>query len=983
MSERNEKREPLEELAAEFMERLRCGETPSIDAYAEAHPDLADEIHDLFPTIASLERLKVQKEVSSDGRASLGAVKLDRLGDYRIIREIGRGGMGIVYEAEQESLGRHVAIKVLPRHSLLDPKHLERFRKEAQIAAGLHHTNIVPVFGVGEHEGFHYIVMQVIPGVGLDKVLAGLATGVADQGKREEPGLSGLGNGAAADQPQLQTSVDFFLQSVQPAWNRFHPAGSHYWKKVAAVGMQAARALHHAHRRDTLHRDIKPANLLVDGGGCVWITDFGVAKVMQEGDVTRTGDMVGTLRYMAPERFEGRTETRSDLYSLGLTLYEFVTFQPAFDAEDQSSLIRRITHGESAPPRKSNPHIPRDLDTIILKSIARDPEHRYVSAEALAHDLECFLEDRPIEARPITSIERFWRWCRRNPVVASLASAVSCLLVVVAVVAIAAYLHTRAAGLRTGRALQGEKEQRKKSEATAALALEVLDRIYAQFAPREFTSSPGRIVGEMGSDEIEVPVYPVVSKETAFLLENLLVFYDRLAEQGSRSVQLRQEAALANQRMGSIRKHLGQFDLAEAAYQRALDKYRELAEQNRDSRKDAWKTALIHNELGSIRRLMSRLDEAYASHQQALDLLEAALSLSSDDPAILLELARTHFLMGSRSWLDLGPMARAPPRGPPPGEGDPMRRDRERPGMPRRLPRDDDMRRPPPDPDRPGTSGSDGRDPHPPDHEARMERERSMRQRAQSHLESAIDLLKALRSEYPSIPAHGHLLACCYREMSSLLDFSPSVLDDLNEAIEILDDLAGSFPDVPGYRYDLALTCGAWDVRRMPHDLLPRAEGGMERALEILEELVAEFPNVPSYVMLQVQIRHKLAGLYRHMDRRDAVSCLRKAVQIQSSLVGRFPEVLAYRVWHAEIQLSLARFLADQGEGEEARALGERAVEILEAIVEEGSELLPGPRLLEGGYMRLADILRLTGDDEAADELIDSAREMNRLHRER
>lgn len=146
----------LEALAAEFMERYRCGEQPSVAEYAAQHPELADEIRDLFPTIATMERLKVQKAKASSGRASLGGVHLERLGDFRIIREIGRGGMGIVFEAEQESLGRHVAVKVLPKQTLLDAKHLQRFRREASTAAGLHHTNIVPVFGVGQDAGYHH-----------------------------------------------------------------------------------------------------------------------------------------------------------------------------------------------------------------------------------------------------------------------------------------------------------------------------------------------------------------------------------------------------------------------------------------------------------------------------------------------------------------------------------------------------------------------------------------------------------------------------------------------------------------------------------------------------------------------------------------------------------------------------------------------------------------------------------------------------------
>src|SRR5512139_4037992 len=185
MADPNTERDPLEVLAAKYMERLRQGQRPSIEEYAAQHPELADEIRDLFPTIAVTERLKARQAQSSDGRASLGAARLERLGDFRLIREIGRGGMGVVFEAEQESQGRRVAVKVLPRQLLLDEKHLKRFEREARIAANLHHTNIVEVFGVGEQDGFHYYVMQYIEGVGLDRVVRQLANTIHSHGEAQ------------------------------------------------------------------------------------------------------------------------------------------------------------------------------------------------------------------------------------------------------------------------------------------------------------------------------------------------------------------------------------------------------------------------------------------------------------------------------------------------------------------------------------------------------------------------------------------------------------------------------------------------------------------------------------------------------------------------------------------------------------------------------------------------------------------------------
>jgi len=190
MSDQDTQRDPLEVLAEEFTERQRAGRSPSVDEYARRYPQLADRIRELFPAIAAVERLKARNERASGGRASLGPIRLERLGDFRIIRELGRGGMGIVYEAEQESLARRVAIKVLPRQALLEANQLERFQREARVAAALHHTNIVQVLGVGEHDGFHYYVMQLVDGVALDDIvshLGGRSDAASEDGNRSGP----------------------------------------------------------------------------------------------------------------------------------------------------------------------------------------------------------------------------------------------------------------------------------------------------------------------------------------------------------------------------------------------------------------------------------------------------------------------------------------------------------------------------------------------------------------------------------------------------------------------------------------------------------------------------------------------------------------------------------------------------------------------------------------------------------------------------
>ncbi len=511
--------DPLDQLAEAFLERLRRGERPALTEYTEKYPELAERIRKLFPALMVLEdfgSVDGQSPGSEVARAALKGQIPGRLGEYRILREVGRGGMGIVYEAVQESLGRHVALKVLPFHGLLGPTRIERFRREAKAAARLHHTNIVPVFGVGEQDGIHYYAMQFILGQGLDDVLQevrrlrgsaptpnrpnylaasvaeGLLSGqfpdssstqvppphhaegddyggphipreggageVGDDKRTKDESEQGKSAKCEVRNPESETRsppppypppgsgegrVRGFRASDLSSDSSFLAAPSslssqpetRYYRCLAEVGAQVADALAYAHREGVLHRDVKPSNLLLDTSGRVWVTDFGLAKAEDSDDLTQTGDMIGTLCYMAPERLQGQADARSDVYGLGITLYEMLTLKPAFGESNRAHLIERIAHQEPAAPRTFDSRIPRDLETIVLKAIAKEPARRYSSAEALAEDLRRVLADRPIRARRISPLERTWRWCRRNPGLATSIASVAVLLIVVALVA--------------------------------------------------------------------------------------------------------------------------------------------------------------------------------------------------------------------------------------------------------------------------------------------------------------------------------------------------------------------------------------------------------------------------------------------------------------------------------------------------------------------------------------------------------------------
>ncbi|HEY2159600.1 MAG TPA: serine/threonine-protein kinase [Isosphaeraceae bacterium] len=381
-TEASSSRDPLDALAEQFAERYRRGEQPSVEEYAGRYPEMAEELRRLLPTVAFLEagRRKAAGPGSGSGEiAEAAALPFERLGENRLVREIGRGGMGVVYEAIQEPLGRRVAVKVLPGRASADGRGRERFLREAKAIARLRHPHIVPIHALGEQDGTPYYVMPLVDGAGLDRVLADRDANV-------------------------------------PA----DPAGRARW--VAELGVQAAGALAHAHDEGILHRDIKPANLLLDSDGTLWLADFGLAKLADDLALTATGELPGTLRYLAPECLTAEPDARSDVYSLGLTLYELLVGRPAFGETDRIRLLHQIQWQPVEPLRDSSLDVPRDLETIILKASAQDPATRYPSAAALADDLARFLDGRPILARRASSWERLGRWRRRNPVVSGLAA---------------------------------------------------------------------------------------------------------------------------------------------------------------------------------------------------------------------------------------------------------------------------------------------------------------------------------------------------------------------------------------------------------------------------------------------------------------------------------------------------------------------------------------------------------------------------------
>jgi len=384
--------ELLEQIVERFTEEVRAGNNPSVEQWVQDHPDLSEELNDLLSSVAMIEGLKNFTPTTSIPQSRFADIEIpDYLGEYKIVGEIGRGGMGIVLEAVHETLGRRVAIKVMVPGALSTPTHLERFHREAIAAASLHHTNIVSVFGAGEDQGFHFYVMEFVDGQSISQMLKNRLNENQETAEFPLPSSTGV----AETQTNEGETVELKYSSDPIETTALGPDR---YKWVAETGIQIADALAYAHEKEILHRDIKPANLVLDANDTVWLTDFGLAKSIQGGIdqtvVTKTGDILGTPQYMAPESFSGNYDYRSETYCLGLTLYELATLKPAFANASTPEVIRAVTAASPTAPRKIDPNLPADLSTVIEKAIAKEPIQRYQTAAELRDDLRAFVEDR-------------------------------------------------------------------------------------------------------------------------------------------------------------------------------------------------------------------------------------------------------------------------------------------------------------------------------------------------------------------------------------------------------------------------------------------------------------------------------------------------------------------------------------------------------------------------------------------------------------
>jgi tetratricopeptide (TPR) repeat protein len=632
----------------------------------------------------------------------------------------------------------------------------------------------------------------------------------------------------------------------------------------------------------------------------VWVTDFGLAKHEAAEAVTMSGGLVGTLRYMAPEQFDGNADARSDIHSLGLTLYELLVLTPAFAETSHGELVRLKTTTEPAPVRTGNSGVPRDLATIVEKACALSPGHRYQTAAELADDLRRFLDDLPIRARPLTPFERLWRWSRRNPVVASLSGIAALLLVAVALVSAIGYLRTTEAldearyqhgraesNLRDARAAEERaNQQRSRAEANLILALEAFEEITGDISSRGIPTS---LAMDAGAEGTVSTLAPLTSADAA-LLQTLLVFFDRFAEQNR--ANLDSQTANAYRRVGDIQERLGQYDEARAAYQRALRIHEGIARAIPENAANILAHAGVHNAMGILEKHAGDVQKAKIAHENALACLDNA---DEPGPALVFERARSLNLLGSVGLRDgtdnmMGVMRKR--RSGQRSEGDATASGRRRP----------------------------------------MRDEPSSEAMAECYSE-ALSLLLDLCRDNPMNGEYRRELANCQRNrlLLALKDSDPFEAKRLLQAlVGSLEELTNDFPDVPQYQY--ALGDALCLQLPGPRGVAPVSEDQARRAVDIAARLSSTYPWMSNYKSLLATAHARTGSAQADAGRLgEAEKSYRAAVEEFKALTGRTDSTEAYEMAYAKALHGLGDVLRERGNLTESRDALQRAIALIES----------------------------------------------------
>ncbi|HJT33747.1 MAG TPA: protein kinase [Pirellulales bacterium] len=752
-------------------------------------------------------------------------------GDYELLAEIARGGMGVVFKAQQRRLNRTVAVKMILAGELADQNDVQRFLSEAEAAAGLDHPGIVPVYESGEINGQHYFSMGFVDGQSLAAVLSG------------------------------------------------GPLPPRHASELVA---QVAEAVDYAHQRGVIHRDLKPGNILLDREGHPRVTDFGLAKrVAGDSGLTRTGQALGTPSYMPPEQASGKLEAigrAADVYALGAVLYAALTGRPPFQAATPLDTILQVLEQEPVAPRQLNAGVPRDLETVTLKCLEKEPHKRYATARDLADELGRFSRGEPIHARPVGRSERAWRWCCRKPVMAALIAAVC--ITLVAGTATSTYFAieaNRRAGDAETSALVAQNAQRAEAEqlarARSALAAETRAkeaesqaRAAQTTAKNEARAAINRYVDTVFESQLlkDDRFQPLRKK----LLSDALGYYKTFIESHEHDTTERRELAEVLRRVGSISRDTGSLSDAVAAYSRAAELYQQISAEEPSVPGYRNEVAVIYNSIGVLHKNSGEKSAAEALYLRSREISEKLVAEYPSNAEYRSNLAYTcHNL-------------------------------------------------------------------------AMLETERGEPDAARANFGRAIEIDEKLVAQFPQVAdyrcdlaRHYHSLGCLQR------DHGPRTAARANfqHAIEIAEKLVDEQPGNPEYHFDLANICYSFGLLDLYGGEREAARASFLRAIKIAKNLAAQHPTVAAFrAELAGSYLASLGQLESASGQREAArATLQRALETAEKLVADDPAVLTYRHILAARCLDLARLQVAGGELAAARATYGRAIEIEEKLVAE------------------------------------------------
>jgi serine/threonine protein kinase len=582
----------LDEAVALYLREAQAGKPPSREEFLVRYPDLTPELEDFLADEARFEQ--VAAPLQAVGQALALPPDGALIGDYTLREIIAQGGMGVVYRAEQRSLGRIVALKVLRAGQLADPTERQRFRLEAEAVAHLDHPGIVPVYDVGEQDGWLYFSMKLIEGGSL-----------------------------AGSISQIGWPADNAPRAERQARRA----------QVLDLMTQVSDAVHYAHQHGVLHRDLKPGNILLDPQRRPHVSDFGLAKCVHGlggpdttipgrlgGPLTEAGAILGTPSYMAPEQASGHPDAvaiTADVYSLGAILYELLTGRAPFREATPLATIRALVEREPARPRTLRPSIDRDLETICLKCLEKDPDRRYGTARELADELRRCQRGEPILARPVSTLERAYRWARRNRAAAGL---------------IGLGL-TSALGFAGLIAVHVRKLERSEARATSSWS--------------EGDNMIRRTMEKMDTDLEEASGVDPAQRE---IQQFALNYYDKLIKLVGDVPRFEKSRALVQYRKARTLVSIGSAKEALAAYDRAYSLYRAVLEDEPESPEVLGQLASIHQNIGMLQARLGRIHAAETAYAEAQRLLEHLLAAAPDDVAVLDQLAAVLTSEGQRAY---------------------------------------------------------------------------------------------------------------------------------------------------------------------------------------------------------------------------------------------------------------------------------------------------------------------------------------------